>query len=210
MGIRPYNDLLPCEIASIERRLCLSSSGRWSAEHEQALSSFRRAQGLMDCAGMDEATSRALERIPLVSDVPIHELKIEEDSTWDTHVTEHFTWDEFRSPGDGLCVPDAYRPNIVALCRQLEIVRSVLGNRRVTIVSGWRSSWWNRRSGGSHLSPHLTGMAADFTVEGLHPSSVRRLMESLMECGELQDGGLGRMAQHTHYDLVHAHARFHG
>ncbi|MFA5625738.1 MAG: D-Ala-D-Ala carboxypeptidase family metallohydrolase [Bradymonadales bacterium] len=116
-------------------------------------------------------------------------------------ITPNFTLSEFMSTGDKLSVPMEYHDNLRFLCKQLEVLRKVLGNRRIKIVSGWRSEWWNKRIGGDPQSEHLLGMAADFTVDGIRPSAVRRVLESLIDRGEIYDGGVGRYANYTHYDV---------
>ena len=208
MTIRPYTGLYRSEVLAIEQRLGLEACGEWSDVHEEAINAFRRRHQMELCYGMDLATEQALESIVVTAETlmrPVTPVQVAED---DVFITPNFRWCEFESTGDGVAVPKIYRANVRALCQQLEIVRRILGNRRIKIVSGWRSVWWNQRLGGYEFSAHKEGLAADFTVEGLQPSSVRRLMESLMERGELYDGGLGRMSQFTHYDIAQQHERW--
>ena len=208
MTIRPYTELYRGEIRALERRLGLETRGDWDESHENALNAFRRQHGLELYDGMDPATERALESIIMTAETRMNPKTEAQETEDEIFITPNFRWEEFASKGDGIAVPQIYRENVRALCHQLEIVRRVLGNRRIHIVSGWRSTWWNERLGGCECSAHKQGLAADFTVEGLQPSSVRRLMESLMERGELYDGGLGRMPQFTHYDIAQQHERW--
>ncbi len=126
------------------------------------------------------------------------------------HISPHFRWEDFRSTGDHKAPPLAVRPNLVALCEQLEILRAALKNRTITILSGWRTPWWNKRMGGGRDSLHLHGAAADFVVAGLPPSAVRQVMEELIDDHKLYPGGLGRYATFTHYDLRLEAARWNG
>src|SRR5438309_8579348 len=51
--------------------------------------------------------------------------------------------------------------NLRHLARQLETVRSVLGNKPIHITSGYRSAALNIRVGGRPHSAHIMGRAAD-------------------------------------------------
>lgn len=48
------------------------------------------------------------------------------------------------------------------LAKVLEVVRKVLGNRAITITSGYRSPELNAAVGGAKDSDHMLGLAADF------------------------------------------------
>lgn len=54
--------------------------------------------------------------------------------------------------------------NLRRLATALERVRSRLGNRPVTISSGYRSPALNAAVGGSSTSAHMSGLAADLIV----------------------------------------------
>lgn len=67
------------------------------------------------------------------------------------------------------------RINIITLVDQ---VLDPIGERwsvPVRITSGYRCKALNDLVGGKESSQHLTGQAADFTVDGLTPSEYRRL-----------------------------------
>lgn len=57
-------------------------------------------------------------------------------------------------------------PEVVATLRttaaQMEAVRRLLGDRVISISSGYRSRALNRAVGGSRISAHLSGHAVDF------------------------------------------------
>ena len=56
--------------------------------------------------------------------------------------------------------------NLRALARALEILRDKLGLHPITILSGYRSAALNTRVGGSRISAHMHGLAADLICPG--------------------------------------------
>jgi hypothetical protein len=66
----------------------------------------------------------------------------------------HFSFRDFRSPGDGWIKLDR------ALVRGLEAYRAELGEP-VAILAGYRDAAWNAARGGAPDSQHLHGTAAD-------------------------------------------------
>lgn len=56
----------------------------------------------------------------------------------------------------------------------MEQVRSLLGNRRITVTSGYRNRLVNEAVGGVKNSAHAKGWATDFTVEGMDPRDVAK------------------------------------
>lgn len=79
--------------------------------------------------------------------------------------SQHFTFRDFRSPGDGWI--KLHR----ALARGLEAYRAALGGP-VAVLSGHRDASWNRAHGGLRTSQHLHGTAADvepaLTLDAVH------------------------------------------
>lgn len=75
---------------------------------------------------------------------------------------KHFRPSEFKCPCCGRILVEE------RLLLELEILRSVLGNK-IVIVSGYRCEKHNREVGGSSKSYHLKGMAADIISPGIHP-----------------------------------------
>lgn len=61
----------------------------------------------------------------------------------------------------------AHLANLRTLALGLEQVRSVLGDRAITVESAYRSAKVNAAVGGVANSAHALGLAADFTVAGL-------------------------------------------
>lgn len=64
-------------------------------------------------------------------------------------------------------------PEVVATLRdtasRMEAVRSLLGDRVISVSSGYRSPRLNRAVGGARRSAHLTGHAVDFNCHGFGP-----------------------------------------
>lgn len=74
---------------------------------------------------------------------------------------------------------------------RMERVRSILGDRVISISSGYRSPSLNRAVGGAKTSAHLTGHAVDFNCYGVgDPLAVCRiLVASDLEFDQLIEEG---------------------
>lgn len=115
-------------------------------------------------------------------------------------VTSHdapLLWAEFQ----GHPQKEAIYNRLKQLAQRMERVRKEVGDRPITITSGWRSPRVNRAVGGAMRSKHLTGEACDFTVQGRTP----RETQSMLEWWE---GGMGYGKSFTHLDIRPAKARF--
>ena len=66
--------------------------------------------------------------------------------------------------------------NLGRLMDRLELIRSALGDRPVIVTSGYRSPAVNKAVGGSHMSAHMDGRAADIKVVGLAPRAVATIL----------------------------------
>lgn len=121
----------------------------------------------------------------------------------------NFSIDEFQSK-DGAPMPKSVEKNIVALMAQLEIIREALGNKPITITSGYRSPEHNKAVGGEPNSYHMKGMAADFQVKGVSPKRVYELLNEMMDSGAITQGGLGIYPRWVHYDIRNKRARWAG
>lgn len=83
-------------------------------------------------------------------------------------LSEHFDLAEFTASqtADRLRLdntpPEAVIANMMVLANGLEQVRALLGNRPLSITSGYRSPSVNAAVGSKPTSQHLTGQAADF------------------------------------------------
>lgn len=122
-------------------------------------------------------------------------------------LTKNFKLSEFRSR-DGAVTPHSVRPSLKKLAQNLEVIRSALGDKPITINSGYRSKAHNYKVGSNDSSQHRLGKAADIKVEGVRPSTVADTIERLIAEGKISQGGLGRYAKFTHYDIRGTRARW--
>lgn len=120
--------------------------------------------------------------------------------------SEHFSVPEFRCH-DGTDLPLRYYASTQLLMDQLEVLREHLG-KPIRIMSGYRSPKHNKRQGGRKSSRHLLGQAADIRVDGVAPRDVADAVELLIRAGRMKQGGLGRYASFTHYDVRGRRARW--
>jgi len=117
-------------------------------------------------------------------------------------LTEHFSWSEFACK-DGTPVPDSLESNVETLAKQLEILRHLLGDRPVTIVSGYRTVAYNKKCGGAKRSQHLLAKAADIRVKGLGVREIHAVIKQAILDGSVTKGGLGFYGSQgfVHYDI---------
>lgn len=109
-------------------------------------------------------------------------------------LSDHFRLREFLKDGSLEGVTPEVMKNLVQVANALEAVRKMVGNRPVTITSGFRTPAHNAKVGGSPRSYHLLGKAADFVVEGVTPRVVQEALRNW-------HGGLGSYATFTHLDI---------
>ena len=130
-------------------------------------------------------------------------------------MTKNFSLKEFDCKGnckeckDDCEMPQEVYENIIKLSQQLQLLRDYTG-RPITINSAYRSPEHNAKVGGSQTSQHLLGKAADITIEGLKPAEVYKIIENLIEMGEMLQGGLGLYEEKgfVHYDIRKTKARW--
>ena len=99
--------------------------------------------------------------------------------------TVHFNWSEFtdRVSGTfngGKLSSTAVRENVRRAMYKLEALRLKLGNKPITVNSGFRSIQHNADIGGASDSMHLYGTAADLNVPGVTNKTVYQKAET---CG---------------------------
>lgn len=90
--------------------------------------------------------------------------------------------------------------NVKELARNLQALRDYLGCA-VSINIGYRPKWWELKQGRSGNSQHTQAWAADIVSEDHKPEEVADAIEFLIEKGIMNQGGLGRYRNFTHYDL---------
>lgn len=119
----------------------------------------------------------------------------------------HFSWAEVTKNGTRLPVATRFEgtvipatkivANAVLLARELDKVRSLFGDRPITVTSWLRPPDVNAAVGGVANSQHLIGWAADILIDGYSPHEVAaKLTETWV-------GGLGDSSAFTHLDLRH-------
>ncbi|MEE4247931.1 MAG: D-Ala-D-Ala carboxypeptidase family metallohydrolase [Kangiellaceae bacterium] len=121
-------------------------------------------------------------------------------------LTDNFTLSEFKSR-DGALTPKNLLGNILSLADNLQVLRDHFGFP-IKVNSGYRSPEHNSRVGGGQRSQHLLGKAADIVIEGISPDDVADAIELLISQGKMQQGGLGRYDDFTHYDIRGTKARW--
>ena len=85
---------------------------------------------------------------------------------------------------------------LAKLLNALEILRSQV-HTPIAIVSGYRCPSHNRAVGGAGGSKHLTGEAADISVEGYAPAQLAQIVKDY--CHEVRGIGIG--ATKCHIDV---------
>lgn len=91
------------------------------------------------------------------------------------------------------------------LINALQQVREYF-NKRVVITSGCRCMTHNESVGGSRMSQHLIGRAADIIVQDVDPDDVADWFDSTHP----ESMGLGRYSTFTHIDSRSSKARWNG
>jgi len=121
-------------------------------------------------------------------------------------LTKNFTQREFRSK-DGAKMPLDVLDNIKELACNLQVLRDLLGES-IKINSGYRSEAHNKDVGGVKTSKHTKGLAADIRVKDLDTDDLYLLIESLINEGDMKEGGLGVYDTFVHYDIRGTRARW--
>jgi len=121
-------------------------------------------------------------------------------------LTKNFTQREFRSR-DGVKMPLDVLDNIKELACNLQVLRDLLGES-IKINSGYRSEAHNKAVGGVKTSKHTKGLAADIRVKDLDTDDLYLLIESLIDEGDMKEGGLGVYDTFVHYDIRGTRARW--
>jgi uncharacterized protein YcbK (DUF882 family) len=122
------------------------------------------------------------------------------------NLSKDFKLKEFRSR-DGAPFTNEVYQNLIVLAKNLQILREYV-KKPITINSGYRSPEYNKKIGGASQSQHMKGRAGDIVIKGMTPAEVANTIEQLINAGKMQQGGLGRYPNFTHYDVRGTKARW--
>lgn len=119
-------------------------------------------------------------------------------SEGDLKLSEHFKVSEFFcNDGSPVVLIDE------ELVEFLEAVRIRFG-KPVIVNSGYRTPSYNAKIGGSKLSQHMFGTAADIYVEGVSSAEIADYLDSLMPIS----GGIGIYKSFVHVDVREEFSRW--
>jgi uncharacterized protein YcbK (DUF882 family) len=121
-------------------------------------------------------------------------------------LTKDFNRSEFDC-NDGSVMPKEVLMNVQKLANQLQVLRDCLGVP-ITVNSGYRSTSYNKKIGGTLNSQHILGKAADITAKGYTPAQVYAKIEKLINSGDMLQGGLGLYSTFIHTDIRKTRARW--
>lgn len=116
----------------------------------------------------------------------------------------HFNWGEVTKNGRRIPVNKDVVDNIIRIAKVMEEVRTLLGNKSITVTSWYRDPATNRRVGGSSRSRHIQGDAVDFRHSVLSPQQVLSKLDPWWG----SKGGLASGSGFTHIDARRYRARW--
>ena len=119
-------------------------------------------------------------------------------------VTQNFWWHEAECHSDPpVPVPDVYHNNVRAVCRELERVRHLCGNKPLTVTRIYSTSAHNAHVGGAPGSQHLLANAADILppIEGMTTQELGRVVQVLASEPESRIRYIKVYPGHVHFDL---------
>ncbi|WP_424475394.1 D-Ala-D-Ala carboxypeptidase family metallohydrolase [Oceanobacillus kimchii] len=116
--------------------------------------------------------------------------------------TRNFNIHEFYCKGSNTILSGGMDKNLIL---NLETLRYELGNKPISINSGYRTKSHNKRVGGASKSQHLYGKAADIKVKGVSASKVYNQASKVFATS-----GVGKYNTFTHVDTRSGRVRFTG
>lgn len=122
-------------------------------------------------------------------------------------LTKDFTRQEFDCK-DGTIVPQKYMANLQELANNLQVLRDCINEPILITGSGYRTVSHNKNVGGAVNSQHLTASGADINARNYTPKQLAEFIETLIESGEMKQGGLGVYRGFVHYDIRGTKARW--
>ena len=121
-------------------------------------------------------------------------------------MTKNFSKEEFDC-NDGSEMPINIYHNMVKVANQLQTLRNYIG-KPIQINSAYRSEEYNASIGGVKNSQHIMGRAADIVIKGMTPIEVSKVIEELIDKGDILQGGIGIYSSFVHYDIRGNKARW--
>lgn len=123
-------------------------------------------------------------------------------------MTKNFSISEFECKGGNCKMSADVKNNVFKLAEQLQILRDKV-KKPIKINSAFRCANYNDNviKGAKH-SQHKLGKAADIVVIGMTPNEVHKLVCEMVECGELNFGGIGKYNTFTHLDIREKKSRW--
>ena len=116
-------------------------------------------------------------------------------------MTKNFSISEFECKGGNCKMTADVKNNVFKLAEQLQILRDKV-KKPIKINSAFRCANYNDNViKGAKYSQHKLGKAADIVVIGMTPNEVHKLVCEMVECGELNFGGIGKYNTFTHLDI---------
>lgn len=131
-------------------------------------------------------------------------------------LTKDFHIREFKCK-DGTQVPLEFIPNVQELANNLQVLRDHLSNKyapakpngvRLSLISGYRTTDYNTKVGGSPKSQHKKAKAGDLVSELLTPKKLGAEIKMLIKLGKMKQGGVGIYPSFVHYDTRGTEARW--
>lgn len=114
-----------------------------------------------------------------------------------------FCWGDALSQRNwGFCVypSDQQMMNIMLMANKMEQVLKLFPSSQIQITSWLRCNQYNSSIGGARNSAHLEGKAVDFTLDNIHPSTIRLRLKGELERINLRMEQLPDTAPWCHLD----------
>ncbi len=120
-------------------------------------------------------------------------------------LTKNFDLKEFECKC-GCDMPLEVYENVIKLAGELQKLRTYV-DRPIRINSAYRCESHNTKYG-AKTSQHLLGKASDVVIDSLKPAEVHKIINDLIDMGEMLQGGLGLYDTFVHYDIRKSKARW--